>query len=201
MIRTFTSQDNNDSDKERPQHFLEGEEEQGGHVEHAFGEDGNVSVLFLSSEAMKKAFIEASCRSVQIDTSFNFESSKYKLCGMCYLQPVTNRSEFCALAFLSDETARNLKITFECFKRMCSHLPPLVIMVDKDFTEIAVLKPVFPAARILLCYFHVLKYLKNMIATALVTVEVKESIMAKFKAVMYAVTEDIFQENKNDFLG
>lgn len=36
-----------------------------------------------------------------------------------------------------------------------------VIMVDKDFREINVFKEAFPDARILLCTFHVLKWLKG----------------------------------------
>lgn len=61
LIRKLTSDDNHGSEQERLQHFLEGVEEEGGYVEHLFGEDGTVSVLFLSSQAMKKAFIESSC--------------------------------------------------------------------------------------------------------------------------------------------
>ncbi|KUF97722.1 hypothetical protein AM588_10007919 [Phytophthora nicotianae] len=37
-----------------------------------------------------------------------------------------------------------------------------VIVVDKDLNEIRVLEANFPAARILLCHFHVIKYLKEM---------------------------------------
>ncbi|OWY90355.1 hypothetical protein PHMEG_00041550, partial [Phytophthora megakarya] len=36
-----------------------------------------------------------------------------------------------------------------------------VIMIDKDFTELSVLKEEFPNARILLCHFHVVKYLQE----------------------------------------
>jgi len=127
---------------------LETVEEEGGSVEDAFDEDGNVLVHFVSSQAMKKTFIESTCGTVQVNTSFDFESSKYKLCGFCYLNPATNGSEFCALASLADETTMTLRIAFEFFKKLCSHVLPQVIIVDKDFTEIAVLQQVFRAARI-----------------------------------------------------
>ncbi|ETN23228.1 hypothetical protein PPTG_02860 [Phytophthora nicotianae INRA-310] len=38
-----------------------------------------------------------------------------------------------------------------------------VIMVDKDLTEIGVLRSMFPDARILLCQFHVLKWLRGAV--------------------------------------
>ncbi|GMF33728.1 unnamed protein product [Phytophthora fragariaefolia] len=38
-----------------------------------------------------------------------------------------------------------------------------VIMVDKDLIEIDALKSMFPWARILLCHFHVIKWLRNAI--------------------------------------
>jgi hypothetical protein len=38
-----------------------------------------------------------------------------------------------------------------------------VILVGKDLNEIKILKSQFPEARILICYFHVKKYLKEMI--------------------------------------
>jgi hypothetical protein len=37
-----------------------------------------------------------------------------------------------------------------------------VIMVDKDMNEIRVLETHFPEARVLICHFHVIKYLKEM---------------------------------------
>ncbi|KAE8982033.1 hypothetical protein PR003_g19989 [Phytophthora rubi] len=39
-----------------------------------------------------------------------------------------------------------------------------VIIVDKDFGEISLLRAAFPGARILLCVFHVVKYLRVEVA-------------------------------------
>ena len=38
-----------------------------------------------------------------------------------------------------------------------------VLMVDKDFNEINCLKEVFTKAKVLLCMFHVLKYIKGKV--------------------------------------
>ena len=42
--------------------------------------------------------------------------------------------------------------------------------------------------------------MENIIAAALVTVELKETIMSKFKAAMYSLIEDTFEKNKDDFV-
>lgn len=79
----------------------------------------------------------------------------------------------------------NLKWTFQCFKHIYSE-QPTVFIVAKDFTEIAVLREVFVTTTILLCNFYVVKYIKNLLATALITVELKNDLMSKFKTMMYA---------------
>ena len=149
---------------------------------------------------MKEAFLKSSCTTVQVDTSFDFDSSKYKLCAFCYLNPTTNRAELEALAFLAEETADNFRSSFKYFKSMCAASPPSVFIVDKDFTEITVLKEVFIQSTILLCTFHVIKYVKNLIATAPVTVDIKNSVMTNFKEMVYACTEEIYEDRKNAFL-
>lgn len=124
MIHKVTLKHCNNSDQQvRLQHSLEAVEEENDYIKHAFKEDGDISALFISTHPIKKAFIDSSARTLQIDISFDFKSSKYKLCGLCYRNPMTNKSEFCALAFLSDETAKTLKIEFEAFKKMYKIFP------------------------------------------------------------------------------
>lgn len=154
------------------QNFLEGLDEAGGQVHNEVDADGNVSVLFVSSRVMKEAFLKSSCTTLQVDTSFDFDASKYKLCAICYLNPTNNRAELGALAFLAEETAVNFRSAFKFFKDMCAESPPSVFIVDKDFTEITVLKEVFTRSTILLCLFHLIKYAKNLLTTARVTVEI-----------------------------
>lgn len=51
------------------------------------------------------------------------------------------------------------------FKEACPKFNSIAcIMVDKDFTEIAVLEEEFPGARILLCHFHVVQCLHREVA-------------------------------------
>lgn len=179
--------------------FLEKIEDEKGTVDYKLDTDGKISVLFVSSHPMQKAFIDACCTCVQIDTSFDFDASKYKLCAFCYLNPTTNKSELCALSFISQETAQNFTDVFQCFKKICIQLPSVFIL-DKDFNEIAVLRKIFPNSRILLCKFHVIKYVKNLVATATVTVEKKNEIMNSFKAALYSRSQSDYELKKKEFL-
>ena len=84
----------------------------------------NVSVLFVSPTVMNKAFLESSPTVIQVDTSFNLDSSKYKVAGFCYHNPTTNKSEMAGLAFLAEETATFLGPRFDSSEQfVLSHLP------------------------------------------------------------------------------
>lgn len=87
---------------------------------------------------------------------------------VCYLNVTTNKSELCTLAFLAHETVATFQSGFQSYKAICSQLPA-IFLLDKDFTEIAVLKGEFPETIILLCNLQILKYLKTLISTGLVT--------------------------------
>ena len=56
-----------------------------------------------------------------------------------------------------DDVKDNLKFVFSNFICMSLH-DPTVIIVDKDFNEITVLKSVLCIATILLCTFHIIKF-------------------------------------------
>jgi len=100
LIRSLISPETDDS--LLLQNFLERVDEERGTVEYDVDADGHVSNLFVSTYAMRNAFLASCCTTVQIDTSFDIDASKYKLCGFCYLNPATNKSEFAALAFFGE---------------------------------------------------------------------------------------------------
>ena len=87
-------------------------------------------------------------------------SSQAQLCGFCYLNPTTNRSEFSMLAYSSEEMSVNLRSAFR-FSQGIRLLKTRVLTIDKDFNEISVLKEVFPEATILL-YVLLGKYLNSL---------------------------------------
>ena len=52
-----------------------------------------VRVLSVQTQEMKRAYLGVKPDVVLIDTTFNFETSGYKMSAICYLNPVTNRGE------------------------------------------------------------------------------------------------------------
>ncbi|KAG2988224.1 hypothetical protein PC118_g6857 [Phytophthora cactorum] len=69
------------------------------------------------------------------------------------------------------------------------------ILVDKDLTEISVLKMAFLGTLVLLCQFHVLKYLREEIASSDYGFNVwqKQQLHGIVKLIVYAKTEREFE--------
>ena len=73
-------------------------------------------------------------------------------------------------------------------------------MVDKDFGQLVVLNSVVPESRVLLCIFHVIRFLKGLMASAPVLVEVKNDLLLQFRRILYANTEDAFKVEDEKFV-
>ncbi|KAE9362095.1 hypothetical protein PF008_g393 [Phytophthora fragariae] len=69
------------------------------------------------------------------------------------------------------------------------------ILIDKDFTEISVLKMAFPDAVLLLCQFHVIKYLREEIASAAYGFNAwqKQQLQGMVQLLVYAKTEQEYK--------
>ena len=91
---------------------------------------------------------------------FEVEKGRYKLAAFCYLNLTTNEPEIAALSMMSDETRENYDFVLSKFKTMCRR-KDTIFHVDKDFTNIESIKKAFSEVTILLCVFHVLKYLRS----------------------------------------
>ncbi|POM66469.1 Hypothetical protein PHPALM_17666 [Phytophthora palmivora] len=66
---------------------------------------------------------------------------------------------------VQNERKETLRIACQQFKEGCPSYDSIaVIMIDKGFTEIAVLQEEFRSARILLCHFHLVKTLQEQVA-------------------------------------
>ena len=173
--------------------------EEGGHVDKLENKDGTIRVLTITTREMLKAYIGSNPSVLQIDTTHNFESSGYKLSAILYLNPATGKGEVVQLAFLEDECADAYSFSFSTMRKIIGQDPP-VLCIDKDFNEIAVLKSVFPSSSIILCWFHVLKFLKTLISTALVEFDQKEEIMEKFRKLLFSHTKEIFSSNLAEWM-
>ncbi|OWZ06765.1 hypothetical protein PHMEG_00020939 [Phytophthora megakarya] len=64
------------------------------------------------------------------------------------------------------------------------------VIVDKDFTELAALKTALPGVRVLLCQFHVIKYLSEEGASS------KEQLISCIRLLVYASREREFEKHR-----
>ena len=179
-------------------------EDEGGNVEVLKDKNQKVRVLVVQTVAMKKAYLGVNPEICQVDTTFRFETSGYKMTVFMYLNPVTNRGEVAQIAFLNDEGAEAYEFAFRAFKKFVRKDPPSILL-DKDFNEIAIIRKVFPSSATYLCIFHVLKWWKGLVKTArtdneCVGFEEKKRIMDQFRAVLYATSESSCEEEKGKFL-
>ena len=116
-----------------------------------------------------------------------------------YLNPTTNKSEVAFMALMCDECNATVEFALKKFKQICLR-GTLIFVVDKDFGQLGVLYAVFPHARVLLCIFHAIKFLRTLFASAPVLKEKKEELLDQFRAVLYSNTEEVFNEEDKKFV-
>ena len=186
-------------DKELFEQFLKDIEENGGEVEWTSDPDGTVKSLFVSSKTMKGSLLKSDPPVVQMDTTFNIDKAQYKLTAFCYLNPLTDKTEVAALALVSTESEENFDFVLSCFRSL-NPVDEIVFLVDKDFTCIDSIKRTFPRVTVLLCIFHVLKFVRSLFATAVVLIDKKQAMLQRFKEVVYAHDDDEFNSTNDAFL-
>ena len=184
--------DGDNEGHEKLQELLAQVVEEGGHVNKLDNKDGTVRVLTVITKEMKQAYISINPSIIQIDTTYQFEVSGYKLCCIVYLNAATGRGEVGMMAFMEDESWDAYDFAFRTFKE-CICEDPSVIMIDKDFSELKALSLVFIQSTILLCWFHVLKWMKGIIHTAMTDLDHQSMIMESFRGLLYAHDAEIFQ--------
>ena len=120
-----------------------------------------------------------------MDTTFNIEEGKYKLVAFCYLDLTSDRTEVAAFALVAAEGESNFNFVLTELKSL-NERNDYIFLVDKDFyTGIETVRSIFPGVVVLLCTFHVFKFMRSLITTALVKQEIEKDIFAKFRALTY----------------
>ncbi|KAE9231959.1 hypothetical protein PF005_g2888 [Phytophthora fragariae] len=140
---------------------------------------GNVGRIFIDSVDGKKvaAFITLQTKHMRslfsqfpevllIDATHGSNRFKYKV--FSFMAHATfGKVQFVQHALLQNEQRPTLLTAMEEFKANNPEWKKLrCILIDKDFTEMSALKKAFPDVTILLCQFHVSKYLREEIASA-----------------------------------
>ena len=188
-----------DDDEVNFQDFFTNFEMEGGEVDWLEDPDKSVRCMTFASKKMKSAFQSSDPPLIQLDTTFEIEESRYKLMAAVYLNPTTNKSEVAFMALLCDETNDTVEFALKKFKQICLR-GTLIFVVDKDFGQLGVLSSVFPQARVLLCVFHAIKFIRTLLASAPELKEKKEELLDQFRAVLYSNTEEVFNEEDKKFV-
>ncbi|KAE9038385.1 hypothetical protein PR001_g4364 [Phytophthora rubi] len=110
------------------------------------------------------------------------------------------KGQFVQHAVLQNERAATLMTAIEEFKKNTPSWTKLqCVVVDKDFTELAVIKAALPGVRVLLCQFHVLKYLREQLASAEYELSPwqKSQLRSVVSLMVFATTEREFAKRRD----
>ena len=135
---------------------------------------------------------------ILLDTTHQTNSNLYKLLVFVYVCTTTGGTRVAGLAFLINETNDSVSSVLQSFHRLHSKVD--YFMVDKDFDQNDLLMKYFPKATLLLCIFHVLKYIHDVIATIQSDSNVdlqclKQNLFDSFYGMCMSFTLDHFQLN------
>jgi len=72
-------------------------------------------------------------------------------------------------------------------------------MIDKDLTNVDLISELFLGVFILYCVFHVIKYLKSLVANEVISNERKNIIMSNIKKMVWAKSEEINTKEYEEF--
>jgi len=128
---------------------------------------------------------------VMIDATHGTNASKYEVFSLV-AHDAFGKGQFVQHAVGQNERRLTLMTALEEFKQNNPAWSRIkCIIIDKDFTEMSVLKEVFPDVIVLLCQFHVLKYLREEIARTDYgfTTWQKQQLQSIMNLLVYAKTE------------
>ncbi|KAE9276774.1 hypothetical protein PR003_g28972, partial [Phytophthora rubi] len=112
-------------------------------------------------------FFEAFPEVVMLDSTHGTNSSKYKLFSFM-IDDAFGHGQYVQHALVENESHACMMDAIGAFKKNNPTWDRIrAIMIDKDFGEMRLLKREFPLARVLLCHFHLKKYLRTEMSKAI----------------------------------
>lgn len=132
-----------------------------------------------------------------IDATHGTNASKCKVFSFM-THDAFGKGQFVQHAAVQNERRETLLTAMEAFKESNpSWTKVQCVLIDKDFTEMSVLKTAFPDATILLCQFHVIKYLREEIASSDYgfTAWQKQQLRNVVNLLVYAKTEQEYEKH------
>ncbi|CAF1088511.1 unnamed protein product [Brachionus calyciflorus] len=130
---------------------------------------------------------------IHLDGTFKLNCENYLL-YVILVQDSNCNGRPIAYCFMRNETLENLEFFYKTFTEINDIENVQVVLVDKDLTNLDLIKTYFLNATILLCVFHVIKYLKTVISKLVIDVNSKNEFMKSIQGMVYAKDEVVYQK-------
>ncbi|CAF3460435.1 unnamed protein product [Rotaria sp. Silwood2] len=146
-------------------------------------ENGTLECLYVQTMTMKTWFNKYS-NILHLDSTFKINIENYQL-YICLVQNAGLKGVPVAYCLMTTGNKDNLHFFYSAICEDNDITQTQVIMVDKDLTNLDILQEHFPQARILLCIFHVLKYLKIRVHELKISLTNRMNIMKNIRKLLY----------------
>ncbi|CAF1309477.1 unnamed protein product, partial [Didymodactylos carnosus] len=104
---------------------------------------------------------------------------------VCLAQNANLKGVPVAYCLMTSENKDNLEFFYLAMSKNNNLTQTQVAIVDKDLTNVDILQQYFDKARVLLCMFHVLKYLKTRINMLKIPLDNRMNIMKNVRKLLY----------------
>ncbi|RLN90505.1 hypothetical protein BBJ28_00014636 [Nothophytophthora sp. Chile5] len=137
-----------------------------GNVARVYVDTDNVAQTITIQTAEQRRLFQRFPEVLLIDATHGTNNSRYKLFSFM-VHDAFGHGQYIQHALIENESADNLTDAVKAFKLHNSMWEKVrVIVIDKGSSELSVLPKLFPLCTVLLCQFHVIKYIKTEIANA-----------------------------------
>ena len=162
-------------------------------------ENQDLDLLFIQTSEMKEMF-EKSPNMIFMDNTYNVNMEGYSL-NVILVDDENGNGKPVAYTYMRRETKENLTRIMEIFAEYNDISKINVVMIDKDLTEISVLKEKLPNAHIQLCSFHVIKYFKTKVSKIdNIKGNEKRDLLQLLRSILYSDTEEHYSERHERLL-
>ena len=187
-----------------------------GNVVRVFKDQDSVARCIVFATRHMRQFFQAFPEMMLIDATYGTNDAHYKLFSMM-VTDVFGHGRFIQHALIDSENKVNMASAIEAFKDCnpewsdklkvlmvrscvwlflskyytCAH-KLFTCQIDKDFSEISVLREHCPQQRLLLCHFHALKHVKTIVNSAVYQLNdtyMRNQVQDLFKGMLYAASE------------
>lgn len=162
-----------------------------GKIEVLIDDDGVIQMISFATKEMLSLYGQFP-ELILMDGTYKVNKYNYPL-YIILIQDNLGRGRAVFYAFVRSETGDMMRAILSSFKNMCQDTSKTcTVMLDKDQNEIDAIRNALPAASVLLCHFHVLKYFKKKVSELLLPVDEKNELFAQLKALVYAKDAEAF---------